>query len=65
MRFWGEREEEGKKRAKKKKKNPNSLVVLTTARLRAQLRAGIPVGDVFDLFDELGLAVAAPEWFEF
>lgn len=45
---------------KRKKETPNSLVVLAAARLRAQLRARVAVGDILGLFYELGLAVAAP-----
>lgn len=36
------------------------LVVLAAARLRADLGAGVAVGDVLNLFQEVGLAVAAP-----
>ena len=56
--FWGRSEE--KKKIKKRRITTPSLVVLAAARLRAELGAGVAVGDVGDLLEELGLAVAAP-----
>ena len=34
--------------------------MLAAARLRAELGAGVAVGDVVDFLEEVGLAVAAP-----
>ena len=39
--------------------------MLAAARLGAELRAGVAVGDVLDLFEEVGLAVAAPIFWRF
>ena len=51
---------EGEQREKTKLVNQPSLVVLAAARLRAELGAGVAVGDVVDFLEEVGLAVAAP-----